>query len=346
MFSQRASSLSLVFSLLLVYASAAEGQSLDISAPSPITASELSGSIGPRDIGDARRTDHFYAFVGNPGDLIVTIESRNLNGDIDVFTSVGLRPLLKFTVYAESSAPTTKSIFLRRREGLILRVEARTPNDDAGVYRVTFGGSFEALPRSLIAESEAPTSEGEIAVSTPPRTGRRVSSVGARIPEPEPPPQEVAAASSEPTPEPSPIATEKPAETATPGEVEAPVRNTPRRSTGRRSRPRPPARETPKPAETETTTSTEKTEETTTPRTGRRGSSRSAPRQTTEQPEATVAEVGPRLVIETTDGTLINKSMSTVRRVMVENGWVVVVGKDGMTQRILLSQVVRMSIAP
>jgi hypothetical protein len=57
-------------------------------------------------------------------------------------------------------------------------------------------------------------------------------------------------------------------------------------------------------------------------------------------------EVGPRLVIETNDGTLINRSMSTVRRVTVENGQVVVTGKDGKIDRILLANIVRMSIAP
>jgi hypothetical protein len=57
-------------------------------------------------------------------------------------------------------------------------------------------------------------------------------------------------------------------------------------------------------------------------------------------------EIGPRLVIETNDGTLINRSMSTVRRVTVENGQVVVTGKDGKIDRILLVNVVRMSIAP
>jgi hypothetical protein len=51
-------------------------------------------------------------------------------------------------------------------------------------------------------------------------------------------------------------------------------------------------------------------------------------------------------VIETNDGTLINRSMSTVRRVTVENGQVVVVGRDGKIERILLSNVVRMSISP
>lgn len=343
-------SLGLLSTLFWLGSLRAEAQSVEISAPSPITSNELVGRIAPRDIGDARLTDHFYAFVGNPGDLIVTIESRNLNGDVDVFTAVGLRPLLKFTVYAESSTPIAKSIFLRRREELILRVEARSPNDDDGIYRITFGGSFEAMPRSLIAESDAEKGESEIA-SAPPRTGRRVSSSGARIHEPAPPPQEVAAVPTpEPTPEPTPAATERATETVEPAEKEAasPTRSTSRRTTGRRSRSRPPATERKPPTETktETTTTENRPEETAAPPSNRRSSSRRTPRREPEQPADPVDEVGPRLVIETTDGTLINKSMTAVRRVMVENGWVVVVSKDGVVQRILLSQIVRMSIAP
>jgi len=38
--------------------------------------------------------------------------------------------------------------------------------------------------------------------------------------------------------------------------------------------------------------------------------------------------------------------MSTVKRVTVENGQVVIVGKDGKIQRMLLINVVRMSISP
>ena len=51
-------------------------------------------------------------------------------------------------------------------------------------------------------------------------------------------------------------------------------------------------------------------------------------------------------MIETNDGTLINRSMSTVRRVTIENGQVVVTGKDGKIDRILLINIVRMSISP
>jgi hypothetical protein len=329
----------IVLLLLLISAAGVEAQSLEISAPAPVTGSDLAGRIRPRDIGDARYTDHYYAFVGNPGDLIVTVTGQNLNGDVDIFTSVGLRPLLKFTLYAESSTPITKSTFLRNREQLILRIEARTPNDDNGLYRITFAGTFEALPQSLVAGAE--TEPGEFEISSSRQTGRRVSSVGARIYEPEPVPKEVAAA---PTPEATTEATptetpeEKPAEAATIAtEPERPpARTTPPRRGGRRSRSRQPAAGAVPKVNGKSGNVT----------TGRTTTSSRNSRSDVEQPVEPEPEVGPRLVIETADGTLIDKSMTTVRRVMIENGWVVVVGKDGRVQRIMLSQVVKMSIAP
>ena len=108
--------------LLLATSLEAYAQSTEATAPTPISANDLSGSIAARDIGDSRFTHHYYAFSGSPGDVLITVQSKNLNGDVDVFTSGTLRPLLKFTLYAESSSPITKGIFLRRREDLILRV--------------------------------------------------------------------------------------------------------------------------------------------------------------------------------------------------------------------------------
>ena len=311
----------LVTCLLLLTATLVSAQSIDPNAPSPVRSSTVSGSIAARDLGDARLTDHYYALTGVPGDLLVTIQSQNLNGDVDVFTVGSLRPLLKLTLYAEVTSPVTKSIYLRSRQDLILRIEARSPNDEEGTYRLSFGGSFQPIVGGPdIAEAETPSTP-----TTEPgrRTGKRVSSVGARLPEPEPTPvTEVAAAPTpEPTPEPMPEA--KPVETpkAEP-EAEKPATTRPtrgRRPATRRTVPAPRVRETP----------TAKVEE---------------PKP--KPPAEPEPEVGPRLVIETNDGTLINRSMSTVKRVTVENGQVVVTGKDGKIDRILLINVVRMSISP
>jgi hypothetical protein len=331
-----------LLAVLLVAALPLCAQSLDPNAPTPVRNNTVTGRVAARDLGDARLTDHYFAFTGTPGDLLITIQSQNLNGDVDVFTAKTLRPLLKVTLYAEISTPVTKGLYLRRREDLILRVEARSPNDDEGTYRVFFGGSFEPIAGGPdIAENETENTE------TPAVRGsktRRVNSAGARIAEPEQPVTEVAAA---PTPEPSPEAkatespstVEKPTETAESAKPSTPSR-TPRRkapprrvgSTARAPRATSPK---PKPADTARTTEIAETTETARP-------TAETPK-TEPEPEP---EVGPRLVIETNDGTLINRPMSGVRRVTVENGQVVVVGKNGKIDRFLLANVIRMAIAP
>src|SRR4026207_278297 len=188
--------------LLLLTANVSFGQSVDVGSPTPVRSNSVDGKIIARDLGDSRLTDHYYAFTGTPGDLLITIQSRNLNGDIDVFTAGTLRPLLKLTLYAESTTPVTKGIYLRKREDLILRIEARSPNDDEGTYRLVFGGSFEPIVGGPeIAEAETPETPPTETTTPGGRKTKRVSSVGARIEEPEPPVTEVAAA---PTPEPTP----------------------------------------------------------------------------------------------------------------------------------------------
>ncbi len=347
-----------VFSLGLVLvtcfvAPISRGQSLDISAPAPVRTEQVVGTIAARDLGDSRLTDHFYAFTGVPGDVLITVQGKNLNGDVDVFTAGNLRPLLKFTLYAESSSPITKSIYLRKRQDLVLRVEARTPSDDEGIYEIRFGGSFEPIAgEALIAGTETPAEESAAArVTTRRKNGRRVSSVGARIDEPPPPPEEVAAT---PTPEPTP--SDVPVATATPErtvEAEKPAptpRKRGRAPSGRRRSP-PPATQ----AEEKAVSNAEKEAAvapvspepeakpaTTARRKGRRGATTgAAPLPVEPEPQT-----GPRLIIEMQDGTRVERFMSTIRRVTVENNQIVVVGKEGKTERIRMAEVIRMAIEP
>src|SRR5215203_1834162 len=72
-------------------ATSLSAQSLDPNTPFPVRSSNVSGRIAARDLGDARLTDHYYAFTGTPGDLLITVQTNNLNGDVDVFTAVTLR---------------------------------------------------------------------------------------------------------------------------------------------------------------------------------------------------------------------------------------------------------------
>ena len=325
----------LILGCLLFAVTSARAQSIDPNAPSPVRSNSVTGQIAARDLGDSRLTDHYYMLAGTPGDLLITVQSKNLNGDIDVFVAGSLRPLIKLTLYAEIQAPVTKGIYLRKREELILRVEARSPNDDEGTYRLHFGGSFAPIIGGPdLAEAE--TSEPESTAGGG-RT-RRVSSVGARIEEPEPPVTEVASA---PTPEPTPEATPevKPVETPPTETKEPAATETERPATVRNTRGRRPASRRPSPRVRETVPESK-------PKTEPPTETTSEPKTAAKREPEPEPEVGPRLVIETIDGTLINRPMSTVRRVTVENGRVVVIGKDGKIDRYLLSNVARMSIAP
>lgn len=335
-----------VAALLCLALSVANAQSSEAGAPTPISAKDLSGSIAARDIGDSRFTRHYYAFGGNPGDVLITVQSKNLNGDVDIFTAGTLRPLLKFTLYAESSAPITKGIYLRRHEDLILRVEARTPNDDLGTYEIRFGGTFESKAAPLVAEGE----KAEPAIDLSARagkTGRRVTSAGARINEPPPPPpEEVAVVPPAPTPSPK----------ATPAERTEPA---PRATPSRRVRGRAPARRTTQPQpdvtavdkkvtapaevkEPEKVATAEPEPARPARRTGRRG----ARAPVTTPPVAPEPPSGPRLVLEMLDGTRTERFMSTIRRVTIENNQIVVTGKDGKIDRTRMNEVLRMTIEP
>ncbi|HKR02013.1 MAG TPA: hypothetical protein VJT09_15135 [Pyrinomonadaceae bacterium] len=304
--------------LLLAAHAGALAQSTDIQYPTPVRSNEISGAIAPRDIGDPRLTRYFYSFTGTPGDLIVSVESRNLEGDVDVFTAGALRPLAKLSMYAGVAASGSKTIYLRTRQPLILRVEARTPNDDQGSFRISFQGAFEPIG------SEVPDPEPVTPTlsSTTAKPGRRVTATGARIEEPEP---ETTATNTQPeTPAPANETPpgENPASTDTPATATAteprPRSRTPstRRARNRRSRSPQATRRTPAPAESSTA------------------------------PQPLEPASGPRLIIETRDGMRVERYMTTVRRVTVERGQIVVVTTDGKIERQPMANVLRMAIEP
>lgn len=329
--------------VVLVAGGSALGQSSDQSLPTPVLSNQVEAKISPLDLGDARLTRHFYAFEGRPGDLLITINSRNLNGDMDVFTAVTFRPLMKISIYANTIPPeVTKSIYLRTKQILILRVEARTPNDDAGNYRISFSGGFAPFSGG-IPVAESVEAETEVASSRP--GTRRVSSVGATIAEP---PSETPAATPEPTPA-AETAVEKPADD-TEAKKTPPAKTA--RSTSKRPPPRGPRRKQPparsKPADTETAKTEEaKTEETKKESAGEEKPAVSSTEKPAEEKPATQeAPAGARLIIEERDGTRIDRPMSTIRRVVVEGSQIVIVLKNGRTERIPMSNVARMAIEP
>jgi hypothetical protein len=342
----------MVIAGLCAFAPNSLAQSSDQGLPTPVLSNEINGKIKPLDLGDPRATRHFYAFEGSPGDLLITIDSKNLNGDIDVFTAETFRPLMKTTVYASSQSPeVTKGIYLRTHQILILRVEARTPGDEPGTYHVRFGGSFGRFSGGIpVAEASSADSE-----ETTEKTGaNRLTSAGATIPRP--PSESVETAEPKPSPSPENVA-EKPAE-----ETEAAKKTT--ASTSRRTTSRPPPRRGTRPAPKQTS-STKKTEtaarieppktETEAAKTETEKPSEEKP-AVTEKPAETAtssaktktqeALPAARLIIEEKDGTRIDRPMSTVRRVTIEGNAIVIILKTGKIERVAMADVARMSIEP
>ena len=355
-----------LFVFACAVAQVVSAQSTDQSLPTPVLGSDVNGKIAALDVGDPRATRHFYAFAGSPGDLIITVDSKNLDGDIDVFTAITFRPLMKTTVYATSQSPAVaKGIYLRAHQLLILRVEARTPNDDPGTYHIHFGGTFEPFSGGIPVAENTESAD----TSTTKSSGNRLSSVGATLPRP---PAEITE-TAEAKPSPSP---EKPAEKASdttestkpeaekskPTTARTTTTRPPRRSTRPTNSRRPPARKTEparksesdtaatesktQPAQTEPdaakvekstaekSSSIEKSVESTTP------AEKAKPQDITSQLPGT------RLIIEEKDGTRIERPMSTVRRVVIEGATIVVLLKNGKTERIAMANVARMAIEP
>lgn len=318
----------LFVALQLCYGAVALAQSSDAAAPTPVRTDEIDGSIAPREPGDARLTRHFYLLRGLPGELEITVESAGLEGDVDLYIADGLRPLVKIPLYVASGATrVSKTVFLRREERLILRVEARATGDVTGTYRIRFGGTFAPeLNAPDVAETPLPVA--------PPPAGELRTATGARI----------AGAPAERSAE---KATEEKTKTATKevaekGEVknEAPSAPSDERS------PRTAARN-----EGESAPSTARAENAARETVARRGS-RSAPRRGVVRrtsparpvpvPPAPLASG--RLVLELRDGTRVEREMRAVRRFIVDQNQIVIVGNDGRVERLPLADIVRIAV--
>ena len=171
-------------------------QSTSQSYPTPVVTNEISGTIKPRDIGDARLTDYFYTFNSSQGDVFINVVTSNFNGDIDVFNADGLKPITKIVVYADAAVNETgRVIYFRKPEKLILRVEGRTPNDNPATFRIKFAGTFVAA--ADVKSDEPPLPE----VASSSQSDVRVNSVGTIIevkPKPTPTPIETVVKSDSP----------------------------------------------------------------------------------------------------------------------------------------------------
>jgi hypothetical protein len=343
--------------IVIAYALSATAQSTSLDYPTPITGDQLSGVIQARDIGDSRLTRHFYVLSGTTGDLTIALQYSNLNGDIDLFTLDGMRPLAKIGLVAsDNTIKVERTVFLRIEEKLILRVEAKSANDDPGRYQIHFSGTFSAIVDAADAPPP-PTVEGK----TTSTNRRRVTTAGEVIIEPEPEP--VAKAEPPPKPAPAVASPAKPRTRPARGTATPTARSTPnptgsgtgttgtaRNTRTGRAKTAPPTTATP-PADTNATNPAP-TASTARPA-PRKPTNRSTARTTpATSPAAPTPAPEPdpmanaRLVVETRDGGLHEHYMRDVRRFTVEKGILLVIMKDGKTERQPMSNVLRVVIEP
>lgn len=331
-------------------------QSTDQNYPTPVTTTEITGSIKARDVGDARLTSYYYQFDGSQGDLFVNIVTRNFTGDIDIFTVNGLRPLSKVVVYADfAETETGRVLYLRKPERMLLRVQGRTPGDDAASFRIKFAGSFVA---STLAEPAPDPGLPKLTAKN--ESGIRVNSVGTIvevIPKATPAPvaetvtgivdeRDTEVAKDKPTT--NPVPEEKPVE-----KTDEPVADPPEKKVEVVITDNiPPAKEIVPPVTTRTARGRRRTPPKTTP-----------PAETAATPPGTpparrrrgraAAAVEPKapdplekvnLVIAFKDGTLMERPLSQVLRFTVDKGVLTVIAKDGSIGRYSMLDVAKVTI--
>ena len=158
---------------------------------------QLDGAIKARDVGDSRLTTYFFTFEGGQGDIFINVVTNNLNGDIDIFTVDGLRPLTKIVLYADTADyETGRVIYLRKPEKILMRIQGRSPNDDPATFKIKFAGGFIAS-----SETESDNAPKMPEVKKENDSGIVVNSVGTIIsikPKPTPQPRETVIAKVEP----------------------------------------------------------------------------------------------------------------------------------------------------
>lgn len=320
--------LKITFFALFIFASISiQAQSTDQSFPTAITTNQINGQIKARDLGDSRLTTYFYVFGGEQGDIFINIQTKNFDGDIDVFTLNGLRPLTKIRVFSDSSDNETgRIIYLRQPEKLLLRIEGRSPNDDAATFQIKFAGSFLA-EKTATKDSDAPQvkneNQGEVTVN----------SVGTII---------------QTKPKPSPKPSQTPKETVTEKEV---VKETPKNEETKAETVVKKEEDIPKKTE-ETKAETPKYEVVITEnieKTKEEKIEEKAETKAEEKSEETPKkEINPleniKLTVIFKDGKKIERPMSEIMSVNVDKGMLTIIQKDGTIGRYSILDVVEFTI--
>ena len=346
------------------------GQSTSQDYPTPVLTNEISGVIKPRDIGDPRLTTYFYTFNGNQGDVFVNVVSKNFNGSVDVYNADGLRLLTRVVAFADASDSETGRVFyLRKPERLLLRIEGRTPNDDAATFRIKFAGSFVAATETSVPdEPKLPDARAEN------DSGIRVNSAGAiieRRPKPTPaqtPGAVETAKRREAEDKSDAVQTEPVAPTVSAAEkkttniptatvvVEDTTKAPPRAPRGAVARAKKPASRQNKPMQASETTAGGKPAEPAQPVEDKSASTVQASQPTPEEQPASEPAKRPKretnadplanvnLVVEFKDGRRIERPMSDVFRFSVNHGSLTIISKEGKISRFPVLDISKVTI--
>ena len=312
-------------------------QSTDQSFPTAVTEKQIIGTIQARDLGDSRLTTYFYLFGGDQGDIFLNIVTKNFDGDIDVFTLNGLKPLTKIRVFSDSSDNETgRIIYLRQPEKLLLRIEGRTPNDDPATFQIKFAGSFIAEKNST-KESDAPKVKSENQGDV------KVNSIGTII-----------QTKPKPTPKPTETVAEKKVEVnETTKTEEKPVKKveekkeTPKKEeekpkfevviTDNLEKQKEEKTETKLEVKTDVTKTDEKVEE-----------NAEVKKEEVKTEETPKKEVNPleniKLTVVFKDGKKMERSMSDILSVNVDKGTLTIIEKDGTISRYSILDIVEFTI--
>lgn len=323
-----------VLTVAFVSSLAVLGQSNDPNFPTPLTSSSISGKINARPVGDARDTTYYFAFEGEQGDIFLNVTTKNFAGTIDVFSSDTTRTLTRIPIFPDANTSETgRVIYLRKSEKLLLRVQGRSPDDNAAAFQVKFAGSFLAIANPKEDPTAVPTVLNET-------TGNvRVNSVGTIIAEPVIRKTEASRPTTESETvaeiekEAEPVITEPAKADETPVVETSPVTTPPtNRRTRRRTRPQvvvsDPVR-----------TSPPRTPPRSAVRNPRRAQSPGPPVEPKPDPLANV-----RLVIELKSGEVLERPLPEVLRFSVDKGVLVVIGKDGVIRRYPMVDVAKVTI--
>ncbi len=337
------------FLILLMFLSAPVfAQSTNESFPTPLLQNEISGKIPARDIGDSRLTRHFYTFFADNGDVNLTLETENFDGDVDLFEAVTLRPLIKITIAAETeSNKTSRIVYFRKHEQVVLRIEGRSLTNDAAAYHIAFSGSFAAAA-DLPAQ---PDNEPKVTEKSNPNAVARVNSAGAIIEvlEPPKPAAKPAAVKSDTEKSPTtaarrsrvpskPVVRVKPLNKNKEPATENPSAGTNENTAVKKPAPRTPKPKAPAPAARPANSGRVAAARRTAPK---RSVTKKPDQAAPPQPDP-LANV--QLVILLKNGQRVERVMSEVFNVSVDKGQVTVITKSGKIERYNLLDVQKMTI--